>query len=1133
MNKHARLKLLTLISLLFFFSSFIYAQEKLITVNLKNASLKEVFRAIEKQTTYRFSYRDLVIDDTKNITIEKKNTTVSSILDDVLVGKNLNYSIVSPKSIVISDKPVVVNTDNIRTKKISGVVTDIYGEPIVGASVVEKGTTNGVMTDANGSFSLSITFNSVIQITYIGYTEEVFNASDQDVYNITLRENTSLLDEVIVVGYGTMKKKDLTGSISHIDAEKLAYERPTTVQDLLRSTAPGLIVEPSSSSAKNNAKLTVRGDRSLRADNSPLIVLNGILFNGDLSEINPVDIESIDVLKDASSAAIYGAKSANGVVIITTKKGKSNKPLIQFDGSIAFATMGANRKVYNPEGYLQYRSDYAASSNGFQNQGYYVKPTAENLQKYNLTEEQWRNYDAIGQSSKGSEEVWVERIGLGDLEKKNYFAGNTFDWYDDSWQTGVQQNYNLSLSGQTSNMNYFWSLGYMDNEGNTVGDRFKNYRTSVRLEASATNFLEAGINLFLQSRDEGFIGVDTGGQSANSPFSTPYNEDGSLNPWPMGEQRTVSGVNSRYNNSMKSKSSGTQNVTSSLYAKLKLPYNISYQFTIAPRYSWVQNRDWNSSQSVFDTEKGTASRSTARSIVWTLDNMIKWNYTFAQKHLFDVTLLQSAEKFEYWSESMTGSHFSPSDVLQWHYMEVATDKKISSNDEKYTGDALMARLFYSYDNRYMLTASIRRDGYSAFGRSNPRATFPALAGAWNFSNEKFFNWEPMSNGKVRLSWGKNGNRDIGIYQALSQLYGGTSGKYSYLTQTGNLYEIGSLQIERMSNKGLKWESTASWNAALDFGFLDNRINGSVEWYYMPTTDLLMDRTLPNVSGYDKVVTNLGRVTNDGFEISINSRNIDKENFSWSTTFGLSHNRNRIKHLYYTYEDVIDENGNVIGSKEKDDVGKGWFVGKDISTIWDFEFVGIWQEDEAEQAAKYGQKPGDARARDVNNDYKIGQEDKVFLGQERPKFRWSLRNDFTVFKNWDISFNLYAQTGHKQATTEYLNFFNHEGDYRNTYVRGYWTPENKSNSYARLKSTLVSNAQPKKVIRKDFIRLENISVGYKVPKKITNMLQAQDIRVYGTIRNVAVLTFAKDWDYWDPETGGSIPRIFTLGATITF
>lgn len=1029
------------------------------------------------------------------------------------------------------------DSQQIPQRIITGVVVDEQDRPISGATVLEMGTGNRVGTNQDGSFRINISKEGSLVVSYVGYLEYTLATEGKNSLRIVLKEDQEVIEDVVVVGYGTMRKKDLTGSISHVDADKLRNERPTTVQDILRNTAPGLVVAPSSSSAKEEPSLLIRGQRSLKGGTAPLIVLNGVIFNGELSEINPNDIESIDVLKDASSAAIFGAKSANGVVIVSTKKGSGSKPTILFDSSLGLATMGVNRKYYTAEDYLQYRSDYAISSNGFDKAGFYVKPTPENLQKYNLTEQQWRNYDAIGQGSDQLEDVWLQRINLGDIERTNYFSGDSYNWYDESWQTAPRQNYNLSLSGQTPAVKYYWSMGYQDNKGNQVGDRFKNYRSNFNLEAKVTSFIDAGVNLNLQKRDEGFQAVDWEGQSKNSPYSTPFNEDGSLNPWPMGQGHQAPGSNSLYLNSMSSLSAGTQAVNANFFAKVTLPFNITYQMNFAPRFSWNQNRNWRSSGSVFDTTGGYANRNSARSEGWTLDNIIKWNYTFEDKHFFDVTLLQNAEKSQYWSEGMTGTRFSPADILEWHSMQSANERTISSNDEKYTGDALMARLFYSYDNRYMLTGSVRRDGFSAFGRSKPRANFPSLAFAWAFSEESFFNWPLMSQGKLRLSYGQNGNRDIGIYQALSQLITGSGiSRYTFVTSTGTLYELSTLQIERMANNDLKWESTASWNLGLDFGFLSDRINGSLEWYYMPTTDLLMDRTLPNITGYTTVVTNLGKVVNQGFELALNTINIDKPNFHWTSGLNLSHNKNRIEHLYYTYEDIIDEQGNITGQKEVDDIGRGWFVGKDMSTIWDYEMVGIWQQDEADQADKYGQKPGDAKARDIDNDNRISGDDRTFLGQRTPKVRIALRNDFRLFDNWSLSFNLYSYLGHKSATTEYLNFFGFDGDYLNSPVRDYWTPENSSNEFARLKSTLPGNVSPKKVINMDFIRLENISLGYRFPQRTLDFLNAQEVRIFGTVRNAAIWAFSKSWsraNYWDVETGGSMPRTFTLGASITF
>ena len=749
-----------------------HSQNARVTINRTNVQLESILNEIESQTDYLFIYKeDVNVEARKSIRAD--NAKVSEVLNTLLANSPIRYKM-EGNHIILTRQAVA----DARQAGVTGVVTDESGEPLIGVTVLVKGGSQGSVTDLEGKFTLVANVGDVLQFSYIGYVSQEVKLKDLKLLRVVLREDANLLDEVVVIGYGSMKKKDLTGAITHVQAEKMAKEKPATMQDLLRSAAPGLNVDLSND-AKGGGNMLVRGRRSLKGGTGPLIVLNGMIFQGDLSEINPVDIESVDVLKDASSAAVYGAKSANGVVLVTTKKGTEEKPTIRFDASVGFVTMGANREVYSADEYLQYRADYAASSNGFGNQGYYVKPTAENLNKYNLTEAQWRSYDAIGQGSTNMEDIWLQRIGLGEIERENYYAGRTYDWYDASFQTGLRQDYNVSLSGKTSNLNYYWSLGYLDSEGLVVGDRFKNYRTNLRLDGKIGNFMEAGVNLNLQSREEGFQAVSWEGQIANSPYSTPYYSDGMLNPWPMGEKNQVTGVNSLYNNSMSSKDAGTQNVTANFYAKLKLPFNISYQFNFAPRYSWNHSRYWNSSQSVFDKDNGVAGRSTARSVDWTLDNMVKWNYTFAKKHNIDLTLLQSAEKYEVWEESMVASDFTPSDVLEWHNMKTAGNKEISANDTKHTGAALMARLFYSYDNRYMLTASVRRDGFSAFGASNPWATFPAIAVAWSFTNEKFFKWEPMSSGKLRLSWGKNGNRDIGIYQALSQLYGGTAGKYTY------------------------------------------------------------------------------------------------------------------------------------------------------------------------------------------------------------------------------------------------------------------------------------------------------------------------------------------------------------------
>jgi hypothetical protein len=536
---------------------------------------------------------------------------------------------------------------------------------------------------------------------------------------------------------------------------------------------------------------------------------------------------------------------------------------------------------------------------------------------------------------------------------------------------------------------------------------------------------------------------------------------------------------------------------------------------------------------------------------WSLNNTINWEHRFANKHQVNITLVQEAEERQYWKDRIEARNIQPTDALGFH--ETGTgDKSLStftSEDGKETADGKLARLFYSYDDRYMITTSVRRDGYSAFGTSNPRATFYSVALGWTFSNEKFVNWEPLSNGKLRLSWGQNGNRALADPNiALANLTGSDDGStQGYLNSNGEYINYNYLSVTRLANRRLKWEKTTATNIGLDLGFLDNRITGTFDYFVMPTTDMIMNQTLPGFSGFTSITSNLGEVENRGFEITINTQNIKRENVEWNTTFGFSKYKNEIKHLYYVYEDVIDANGNIVSSNEIDDVANNWFIGHPVSSIWDYNVTGIWQKDEAAEAARYGQRPGDPK---VANNYTAddiqnadgtttpvyNDNDKEFLGQTAPTIHWSLRNDFTFFKNLSFSFNIYSYWGHKSLSTAYLNQDNPYSqityDY-NLYKKEYWTPEHANDEFARINARGPSGlTAPQKLFDRSFIRLENITVGYNLPKHLIGQWRIEKLRVYGTIRNVAVWKRDKNWNYWDVETGGLAPRIFSAGLSLT-
>ena len=594
-----------------------------------------------------------------------------------------------------------------------------------------------------------------------------------------------------------------------------------------------------------------------------------------------------------------------------------------------------------------------------------------------------------------------------------------------------------------------------------------------------------------------------------------------------------------YENSYRDRRKWYNTLNSNIYAKLKLPFGIEYQMNFIPRYQWYEFYDHISSKEIdMKAKGGEAIRETEKIFSWQIDNILRWKREFNKVHNVEVTLLANAEKYQSWKQKMSTSGFSPSDILGWHNMKAGTVPLLESDDQYQTGDALMGRLFYSFKNKYMLTASVRRDGFSAFGQENPRAVFPAVALGWIFTSEKFMestsNW--LNYGKLRLSWGENGNRGIGRYDALSNM---VSGPHPYIDASGNIFISSQLYVDRMQNRGLKWERTSSYNFGLDFSLFKDILSGSLEVYKSTTNDLLVDRALPEIIGFDKVAANLGQIANHGLELTLNANLINTQKFGWNTSVNFSLNRRKIKKLYGDMIDVKDENGNVIGQKEADDIKNKWFIGQDPDRIWDYENVGIWQVEETEEAAKYGFQPGDLKFRDVNGDGVMTNEDKVFQGYTTPRFRWTWRNEFTFLKDISLSFMMYSYWGHYDKFDRVTNASNF-ADRCSEYVQPRWTPENRSNEWARIGSKKDGDVHIWR--QRSFIRLDNITLSYNVPKTFLKKFSVQNMRFSASVSNVAV--FSPHWDFWDPERGWNYgdnkageestptPRTFNLSVNFT-
>lgn len=1027
--------------------------------------------------------------------------------------------------------PVSIAKRTLVDKTIKGKVSSKEDNTAIpGVTVVVKGTTTGTTTDADGKYEIDIkSDNDILVFSAVGFLTQERAVGNASMLDISLSTDQKTLDEVVVVGYGTQKKRDLTGAVSQISASKLDNENPQSVQDVLRGNIPGMNVG-FSASAKGGGQVAVRGVNSVNAGKTPLIVLDGAIYSGGLEDINPNDIETIDVLKDASSAAVFGAKAASGVVLITTKKGKEGKTIINVNSNFGFSEVAKDQPVLSPEGFIGWRQEVMRNINLSAEANRFTDPTKL---PSDVTVAQWLAYD---KSTGDPTTVWLQRLGMQPIEVQNYKDGKSVDWYSKMFQKGFRQDHTVSLSGRSDKVSYYMSLGYLNNEGIIVGDKYSTVRARLNLEGKVTKFLSVGMNTQFAERDESQVPVNYNLAPNLSPWGSEFDSNGNYSWRPNNE--ASGGNHPYYGPSFTNRDQGTLTLNSVIFAKINLPLGITYQVNFTPRYEFYHRYNAESSKHAeWAAEGGRASRREQKTFNWQVDNILKWNKTL-KSHSFDVTLLANAERFRSWNDTISNKGFAPSDVLGYHNIQAGNAPFVYSDDQTSTGDALMARLFYSYKDRYMVTLSTRRDGYSAFGQKNPRALFSSAALGWVFTDENFFKSDWLSYGKLRVSYGNNGNRDIPRYEALADL---ATGKYLHVNSGGTVYQVSQLYVNRMANPNLKWEKTAAFNLGLDFGILNNTIDGSIELYKSSTTDLLVKRALPNVSGFDNVWDNLGEVENKGIEFSINSNNMKRENLSWRTTLNFQMNRNKIVHLYGNYVDVKDASGNVTSRREADDITNRWFIGHALDEIWNYKIIGVWQKEEAVEAAKYGVRPGDHKIQDVDNDGKFTNADKQFQGFTSPRSRWTLRNEFKIFRNFDVSFMMYAYLGQKD---QFNQMKNRDGfpDRTSSYILPYWTEENRNNEWARLYSSEGSATGYAAYRNKSFVRFESLALAYTLPKTLVQKISIQNLRIYGNIRNLGY--YAPKWNFWDPENGTNgatnenistsvpSPRIFTMGIDIT-
>ena len=723
---------------------------------------------------------------------------------------------------------------------VSGNVKDELGEPVIGANVLVKGTSLGAISDINGDFILrDIRSGAILEISFIGYLTQEVQVHDPAKLQIVLKEDNQALDEVVVVGYGVQRKSDLTGSVSSINSETLENRPQVNLIQSLQGSVPGLNISVTGSNAEGASTTTrIRGNNSITADNKPLIILDGIPFDGPWSEINPNDVESLEVLKDASSAAIYGARGSNGVILVTSKRGKKDKLTVSYDTYVTIDKVINLPRMMNGEEFYRYKVE-----------------ALKEVNTYNPTPEE--------------PEPWLNDLTPTEIASHN--AGLSTNWFDLVTQTGLKQQHNLSLRGGANKTNYFISLNYTDVKGTAVGNQFQRYSIRFNLDQEFTSWLKFSTSTQLGRYDRSGSSAEFWRAFKQIPLGQAYNEDGSIRLSATEDSSEAFCINPLGSLNNKTKDIRAKVITNNVL-EIKLPFikGLSYKLNTGFTY---QNSSYKNYQGL-DTYAGASTNGILNtddwhSEEWIIENIVSYQREFGKHRIF-FTGLYSAQSKEYEKNTMEGRNF-PNDVMYYYQISKAGTVSGNSNYYKENHISQMGRLNYTFDNRYLLTLTARRDGYSAFGENSKFGVFPSAAVGWNISNERFFKESSISkvvtNLKYRLSWGQNGNEAISAYTTLPNL-----STYNYLNDD-HTAQYG-FYPSKLASPNLSWETTTSINTGLDLSLWNGRIQSTFDIYWSKTKDLLLARSIPTINGTGSITENRGQTKNRGFELQITSNNIN-------------------------------------------------------------------------------------------------------------------------------------------------------------------------------------------------------------------------------------------------------------------
>lgn len=963
--------------------------------------------------------------------------------------------------------------------------------PLVGAVVQLSGSNNAAVTDLDGVAELEqIPADAVLKISLLGYVAEEVKVDGRAEIRIELLADAQTLSDVVVIAYGTAKRKDFTGSIASVNLEKspVTLAGNTNALEMLKGNVSGLDIG-ATNSAGGQPSVQMRGQRSLSGSNAPLFVLDGVVFTGSINDLNPGDIASIDVLKDASSAAAYGSRSANGVVIITTRKGNVGKPVISFNAQGGVSTWGN-------------------------------KPVMKTGQDY---------VDMVLARNQTDDMSWMTI-----QERRNYDAGVTTDWLDYATRIGWKQNYQLSVSGATSKLNYYVSSSLADVGGIVKGDNFKRTSLLGKLSTDITSWMKLSVGAAFSRQDR--PGNPANIQTAYfiSPYGMPKRIDGvSLEKYPMTQSDGLQNPLWQSDDSIRQSTDVVDNYRLDASLLLTCPWiegltfrcNYNLNRTLSTSTDFRKEGYFVREGAYYDDErystttctgllsKATGSIGEAVKNCRILDLILNYSHQW-DKHDLDATLVSTRDYSTYDTKTVTGSDFSDAGNTNLGIDGLAKAENIVLNQDGTMASNIgyLARVMYSYDSRYSFTASYRRDGASVFGAKRKWGNFYSFGGAWTPSNEAFWpeSLKPVLGSlKLKVSWGRNGNQGISAF--------GTQTAVQSDRQSGLRYEFNGtdiqygIKVSSLGNPDLGWETTDALNAGIESSWIGGRLFFDVDGYYSITRDQIFNRTIPSITGFSTVKSTMGRIDNFGVEATLRSVNVQNRDFAWNSSLTFWLNRNKLVSLYGE-----DNDGD---GREDDDISNSLFIGKGLGAIYGYVQDGIVQEDDFDYIGIFGAQPGYPKYVDLNGDDQITSEDRTILGYSQPNFRLNLSNTLQ-YRNFELYFMVTGVFGgnnrylRPNANAYRINGFGYATG--NAIDIEWWTPENRSNVYPS--AAFTSDGRFLGLQDRTFVRLQDLSLSYSFRMPRLQAAGIRTLKLFVSCKNL--LTFTK-WVGDDPETGSSV------------